>query len=492
MDRRTFLKGAALAGAAGLPGGWALLRPAGAPGATGAIGALRAATRGAVLVPADRGYAGARPGFNLRYEGNRPVAVLRAANEADVAAALRWAAAHRVRIAARSGGHSYAGYSTPTPAWWWTSRRCARCVWPRRGARGRRGADGGRACGDHAPGLVLPSGSCPSVGVSGLTLGGGMGLSGRAFGLMCDRLASARVVTPDGVVRHVAAVSDPDLFWALRGGGGGNFGIVTSFRFTPATARTAAWFMLRWPGAQAQEVLAAWLRWAPDTHRMLTSLCTLAAGGGGFTVTALGQFYGDEARLRRLLAPLLRVPGASLRTGTSGTFDLVRRWAGCLDLSTAECHTVGTRPGGAMQRDRFAAASGYLRDVPGAAGLRQLVRLAEARTAAGGALIFDAYGGAIRSPAPDDTAFVHRRERCCVQAYVGYGAGGQASADAWLAQARATLARVGSGFAYQNYIDPRQPGWAHAYYGANLARLQAVRRRVDPDGVLHFPQAIPA
>ncbi len=493
-DRRTFLRRAAVTAAAfAVPGTWELLRPPGALGAGGALRALDAATRGPLYVPGSKEYANARPGFNLAYDARRPRAILQPLDAADVAAAIRWADSHNVSIAARSGGHSYAGYSTPHNGLLVDLRRMRGVGMS--GGQLRVGA-GAQMIDVHAfltpRGLMLPSGSCPSVGVGGLTLGGGMGLSGRAFGLTCDRLRAVEIVTADGTPRRVDATSEPDLFWALRGGGGGNFGIATAFEFAPAAASSAAWFMMRWPWSQADEVLAAWLDFAPGTDRRLTSLCTLMAGGT-MAVTALGQFYGSESQLRTLIAPLRRVPGASLHTGTSGTMSLVRRWAGCLDKSVVACHTAGTRPGGTLGRERFAAASGYLRRAPTPAGVRRLTRLAELRHAQGmgGALIFDAYGGAINDVAADATAFVHRAELASVQAYAGYGPGGRARTNAWLAAVRSTLAAVGSGAAYQNYIDPNLTGWARAYYGANLDRLRQVRRRYDPGGVLGFAQAIP-
>ncbi|MCB9011853.1 MAG: FAD-binding oxidoreductase [Actinobacteria bacterium] len=488
MDRRSFLmRGGLGALALSLPG--VLETVSGAPGP---LTALARATDGPLLRPGSAGYRVAQPGFNLAYAGRRPLAILQPVNAGDVAEALRWAAERNVRIAARSGGHSYAGYSSPDRGLLVDLRRM-RGVRVLGNGHVRVGA-GAQLIDVHrvlsARGLTLPTGTCPSVGVSGLTLGGGYGLSSRMFGLLCDRLVAAEIVTPDGRRRRVDARHDPDLFWALRGGGGGNFGIVTAFEFAPAHARRAAWFLMRWPWEQAEEVLDVFLRLAPTTDRRLTALCTLSTAG---SVTVLGQYYGTEARMRSIIGPLRRISGASFSSGTSSTMELVQRWAGCLDRTVTECHTAGTRTGGQLPRERFAAASGYLRRVPNGAGIRRLTALIERRRAQGqgGALIVDAYGGAIADVAPTATAFVHRRELASVQAYTSFAAGREALARRWLADVRGVLADVGSGFAYQNYIDPRQPNWAHAYYGANLGRLADLRRIHDPDGVLRFAQAIP-
>lgn len=456
------------------------------------LGALDGATRGPLMLPGSSAYAGARPGFNLAYSAKAPLAILQPLDGNDVAAAITWVDTHNTLIAARSGGHSYAGYSTPHKGLLVDLRRMRSIAMTSRGTV-RVGA-GAQLIDVHqyltARGLILPTGTCPSVGVSGLTMGGGYGLSSRRFGLLCDRLRAVEIVTPDGKRRRVSATTEPDLFWALRGGGGGNFGIATAFEFAPVALKQAAWFMMRWPWSQAEEVLAAFLRFAPTTDRRLTCLASLSTGG---TVRVLGQFSGTETQLRALIGPMRRVPGASLSTGTASTMDLVRRWAGCLNITTTACHTAGTRPGGMLGRERFAAASGYLRDVPTASEIRRLTKLIELRSSQGqaGALLFDAYGGAIRDIAPAATAFVHRHELCSVQAYTGFGAGKGPLAQTWLSAVRTALAAVGSGSAYQNYIDPRQAGWAQAYYGANLPKLRALRTTYDPGHVFTFAQAIP-
>ncbi len=211
---------------------------------------------------------------------------------------------------------------------------------------------------------------------------------------------------------------------------------------------------------------------------------TLATGG---QVTALGQYRGSLAAMRRLLGPLTRVSGASLSSGADDWLALQRRWAGCAHLSGAECHTVGTRPGGTLPRADFAGGSDYFARTLPSAGRAAAIRALERRGGGSAALLFDAYGGAINRVRPRATAFVHRDQRCSVQ-YLAYGAAGPAAA--WVRGARRSLAPWASGEAYQNYIDPDLARWRHAYYGANLARLESVKHAVDPDRVFRFAQAI--
>ena len=141
-----------------------------------------------------------------------------------------------------------------------------------------------------AHGLTIPAGSCPSVGIAGHALGGGMGLAGRQFGLTADNLLSAQIVTADGRLRTASGKSNPDLYWALRGGGGGNFGVVTSLRFrTHPVPGTVSSFFVSWPWSRAADALAAWQAWAPHARSQLTSIFHLSGGHGVTSVNVTGR-----------------------------------------------------------------------------------------------------------------------------------------------------------------------------------------------------------
>lgn len=480
LDRRQFLVGTA--------GGAVLLRLPAEPAALSkrALRELRAAVRGRVVVP--RGSASLV--YNTRFDGRRPDAVVQVRDTADVAAAVRWANRFDVRVVARSGGHSYAGYCTTADG----------VVLDLSRLRGIRVSRGRVTVGPAAQlidvqraltrrGVTVPSGSCPTVGIAGLALGGGHGLAGRRFGLTSDNLLAARVVTADGRVRHVDADTNEDLLWALRGGGGGNFGIVTSLTLRTHRAAGAAYFFVSWPWSQAGEALAAWQRFAPEAPPALTSILSLSTTGAGSPrVSALGQYFGEVSALRRLVRPLTRVAGASLRTGSSSYFTMVLRWAGCLDGGLPACHR--------STRSSFYAKSDYFDEPLGPRGRAKMIDWIERRQRApslgSGALLLDAYGGALNRPAADATAFVHRDMLFSLQylAYFSGAAAGRASRR-WMNGAWRALRPHASGEAYQNYIDPDLDGWQRAYYGSNLARLREIKQRVDPDFRFRFPQAIP-
>ena len=441
--------------------------------------ALRSAVRGPVLLPGAPRYNNARLVYNTRFDGVRPEAVVQPLDTRDVQAVVRWADRFGVRLVARSGGHSYAGYSTTKGG----------VVVDLTRLRGIRVAGGKATVGAGAQlidvyarlarrGLLVPAGSCPSVGIAGLALGGGHGLSGRRYGLTCDNLLAATIVTADGRARHADADTNEDLLWACRGGGGGNFGIVTSLTFQAHRSRGGAWFFIRFPWSQAGEALAAWQRFAPHAPPALTSIFSLGTTGGvgSPSATSVGQYFGSEAALRRLIRPLTRVSGASLSTGSASTMGLVRRWAG------------------SAGRARFRAKSDYF-DEPLPSRARGLMidwieRRQRAPSQGSGALLLDAYGGAINRPSPGATAFVHRDMLFSLQYLTYFGSSGQA-ANRWINGVWRALRPFASGQAYQNYIDSQLTGWQRAYYGSNLARLRDIKGQVDPDFRFRFRQAIP-
>jgi FAD/FMN-containing dehydrogenase len=424
------------------------------------VRALRAAVKGPVHLPGEHGYNASRLLFNRRYDGVRPPAVVRVRDAADVRAVVRWADRFDVPLTVRAGGHAYNGASTSRHA----------VVVDVRALDGVRVHGGIATVGPGARNidvyaklarhhLTIPSGSCPTVGAGGLATGGGMGLAARHLGLTIDRARAYDVVTADGRKRHVSG--DDDLYWALRGGGG-SFGIVTAIYLRTHPVSRAAFFRVTFPAGSRAEALAAWDALAPKAPGRLTAILTLTATGA----SAFGQYFGSERALRRLVAPLARVPGASsLATGTQDYLALQRRWAGCADGGLAACH--------AYDRTTFAASSVYVSHKLSHAGRQAFLDAAET----GATLILDAYGGAINRVAPGATAFVHRRTRFSVQ-ILSYTS--LSTAKARVKAARRRIAPYGNGQAYQNYSDPDLSGARRAYYGANYARLVRIKTAVDP------------
>ena len=451
---------------------------------------LKDAIRGPVLTRDSPGFKAAAGVYNARFDHVNPRAVARPVDANDVAAALRWAGATDTRVAARSGGHGYAGYSSVQDGLV-LDLRGINSIKANPAAGTATVGPGARLIDMYAAlaryGVTIPAGSCPSVGVAGSALGGGMGFAGRSFGLTCDQLVAVKIATADGRLHNVDRRTDPDLLWALRGGGGGNFGIVTELTMrVHEIPRAASWFSVTWPWSRASDAIDAWQRWAPHAPDQLTSVMALDTRGSGPAIGVSGQYLGPVGDVRDRLAPILELPGAQLSSGQEDYLRLQFRWAGCRDQTEAWCHVEGTDPGARLPRASFYAKSDYVaRPIP-VAGRERLVSEMNARSSQPGsaAFLFDAYGGAINRVAPADTAFVHRDQLFSIQ-YLDYGRNPD-----WINSAHAAMRPYVSGQAYQNYIDPDLPHWQRAYYGVNYSRLAAIRRRIDPDHRFMFPQAI--
>lgn len=231
---------------------------------------LAARLHGTLVLPGDPAYGTAKQIGQARFDSVEPAAVAYCADEADVSLCLRYAQDHDLPIAVRAGGHSGGGYSTGTGLVIDVSRLDSAAVT----ADGRATFGGGTQLVDVtnavAPhGLAVSGGFCPTVSLGGFLQGGGIGLLTRHVGISSDKVTSARVVLADG--RTVTASPDEhdDLYWALRGGGGGNFGVVTSYTVQPVPLATLTLASLTWTFDRAVDLLDGWAHWLPDAPRTL-------------------------------------------------------------------------------------------------------------------------------------------------------------------------------------------------------------------------------
>ncbi len=374
---------------------------------------------GTLVVPGDASYANDALLFNELITSPQPSAIAYCANAADVQRCVAFARAHDVPLAARSGGHSYAGYSSSTGLVIDVSSLNGVSV-----ASGMQLATVGAGVQLidiynqlGSSGRLLPGGSCPTVGIAGLALGGGIGVFGRAYGMTCDNIASLDIVTADGSLRRCTPRSNSDLYWASRGGGGGNFGIVTSFTFTVHPIPSVTLFTLDWPWGEAATVLDAFLQWIPSAPNELWANCQLAANGSGGTgfLKVTGVFAGSTAACASALAPLLAAVGAAPSSRFVGPENYLQAMlieAGCENLTVAQCHLPSRNPGGTLSRSPFTAKSTYVNKAFPAAGTTAMIDAVEALgndvPGVGGGITFDSYGGVISQLAAGDTAFVHR------------------------------------------------------------------------------------
>ena len=477
------------------------LPPASDVPATADFTALAKHLTGAVLRPGDPGFAAAAQTFHTRFDAIVPRAIAQCASAADVQTAVQWAVAAQVPLRIRAGGHSYGGFCTD-PTALVVDVRALNTV--QLDVANRRLTIGAGALVIDAQAalwssdLALMTASCPTVGMAGLTLGGGYGLLSRQFGLTCDALVAVDIVLASGVLQHCTANANPTLFWACRGGGGGNFGVVTALTYALAPAGQTTTFSQTWAWTDAAAVLAAWQQWAPTTAPALTASCQLFAGGNGGaapTISVGGAFLGTPDALTPLLAQLqaLGAPPPLTHDVATGTYGQMAPALLDCDGVVAHCHLIGRSPAGQVPRGTYLAKSDYVKQLLPPAALTTLVAALDARAPSDqvAGIILDPYGGALATPAADATAFVHRDALFCCQ-YLAFGQPGSAltAEQTWLLATWQALRPFVSGQAYVNYIDPELAGWRAAYYGGNVAQLQAVKAAVDPGRVFDFAQAV--
>ena len=542
QGRRAFLRLAAAAGGAGLlsscsrdggtsaaaarASGTASTAGATADGAasSGTASGVRAAAPGAARSPSPADWTAlgrdlsgplVRPGessytvskrlFDPRFDSLHPAGIAYCRNPHDVATCLAFVRKFGIPVAARCGGHSYAGWSSGSGLVIDVTRMSGVNV---SGSTATVGA-GTRLIdfynGLAAHGRGVPGGSCPTVGIAGLTLGGGVGVVSRAYGLTSDNVKSLQIVTADGQVRTCNSSQNSDLFWACRGGGGGNFGVVTSFTFGTHPVGQIVLFFLSWPWSQAARVISAWQSWAPHAPDALWSNVHLAAAPGGSVPsiqvggTFLGSLGAAAAQLEKLYAAAGSHPSSPFMETTSWLHAMLVE-AGCASLTVNQCHLPTQNPAGKLARASEYAKSDFFTKPLSSHGIGTLLAGVESFQRAGGApgasggIAFDALGGAVNRVSPGATAFVHRNALFQAQYTTTWPVGAAAAAVArqhgWQQSFWQSMRPFASGQAYQNYVDPALTNWRQAYYGANLARLTQVKAKYDPNRVFRFPQAI--
>lgn len=498
--RRTFLRtagGAALL-ASLADAGWAQRALADCAGPTigdAAVVGFRKGLSGSVVFPNDPGYASARLLYNRRFVP-RPLMVVRASTDEDVVRTIAFARTHGMRLAPRSGGHSYIGASGSNGIMLDLSQLNG--VAHLGNGRFRIGAGTRlvRAYGELAcnGGWTLPAGSCDSVGFGGLALGGGFGYLQRTHGLTCDRVRAIRVVRADGSVVTASSDVEPDLFWAMRGGGGGNFGVATEFEVDAVPLRTIRVLGWRWPLAAADDALARFHATIASAqlpaHALSAVVFNIDTGAAAPACLGLVFSTGTAAEVEAAKDILVGRRGVPRIAGSDFGFE----------TATPACDPL--EPSGF---DYFKSKSSIAFAPPAPDTGARIIQWISARIADPAfnlgeyaSVNFLSLGGAVAEVAPDATAFPHRGGLSEIQ-YLGYWSGPSASKEAanlaWLrgmyaeVDPRVSLGGAGS---YVNYADDDLPAgsWPARYYGANYARLQAVKRAVDPTDFFRGPQSV--
>jgi len=333
-----------------------------------------------------------------------------------------------------------------------------------------------------AQGLALQAGSCPTVGVSGHLTGGGHGLLARSHGLTCDALVEATLVDAQARVLHANAQSEPNLYWACRGGGGGSFGIATEFKIKVFPLNSVVVFGVSWKlsKANAAQLFAAWQDWAPNALSNITSIMKVGSAGNDLiTMRCIGQSVGDESEVRNELRRLttLLAPSSALSMQTLAFLDAVKHFAGPL----------------AYESLLMKAKSDYVLTRLGANGIAAMMAALAPIAPGSMVLLCDSYGGKIADIAPNATAFPRRiGTQYCIQYFSSWGrAADTATHLVQIARVFAAMRPFMPGASYVNYCDLDLDDYASAYWGNNLARLVAVKQQYDTGNLFHHAQSVP-
>ena len=447
---------------------------------------LREAVRGNVVTPADAGYVEASHAWNGAYDGRRPALIVQCTGAADVIAAVGFARGNHLDIAVRGGGHSVAGLST-------VDGGIVIDLGPMSDvtvdAEAKRASVGGGAVWadvDHetqAHGLATTGGLVSTTGVAGFTLGGGIGWTMRKFGLACDNLAGADVVTADGRLVHCSETENPELLWGLRGGGG-NFGIVTRFELDlhPLGPMIYAGPVF-YPADAARDLLVAFREWAAETPDEVTGVVNLTSAPPLPVIP-------EEWHGKKVVAFI----AASTGPVDSGA-GLVRR---VRDVAEPIADLLGPMPYGVLQslldplwpkgiHAYFKAAN--------VSGLDDglVDRLCAVHLEAPGPqceIHVHQMGGAVGRVADDATAFPERSMPYVVNAVTGYQDpdAGDAHRD-WARAVADAAGDAATGRAYVNFLGEKED--ARAAYGEDkYARLAALKDAYDPTNVFALNQNI--
>jgi FAD/FMN-containing dehydrogenase len=441
------------------------------------------------LRPGDPGFAALALPYNLRKAYVMPAGIARCRSAKDVATSIRWARRYHFPLIARSGGHSAGDYSVTTGLMIdtklmnQTSFNSSTRIATVGGGTLNAGVYEALSQND----VTITHGRCPTVGAAGFLLGGGIGFNIRRLGVGSDALVASQIVTADGDIVTLSERQNPGLFWACRGGGGGNFGINTSF-----SVRT-------WPVPDS--ITAAKVPWETDTDKVVPALLgalyespvrlgtwtTLSAvtpqqraEGKDVTVYFEGQLVGTPAEMKKILAPVYAVAQPA-----KSEIEEMSYWDAQEFFSDVQAPTEFQNRGfyfsGPVSEGAISTMLYWLRRWPGTS---VYARVSFLRT-----------GGEANAVPSNATAFVHRDNEWYMLWYLKWGRDDSARTVAanlaWLSAFYDAMARYTIPQAYQNFVDPSLTDYLQQYYATNLPRLQQVKASVDPTRVFNFPQAIP-
>ncbi|MFG1805343.1 FAD-binding oxidoreductase [Streptomyces sp. NPDC049040] len=461
---------------------------------------------GRLVLPSDADYTTAKQLYLAQFDDIHPRAIAYCTSPEDVSLCLRYAQDQDLPLAVRSGGNCAGGYSTKQNSLVIDVSKMNEVSLGRHGARLGAGAElVDITDGLSREGLSIADGYCPTVAAGGFLTGGGVGPFTRSMGIAADSVTSAKVVLADGRIVTASPHEHSDLFWALRGGGGGNFGIVTSYEVTPTPLTDLDTCTLIWPYDQAVDLFDGWSKWQADVPWTIGSaflITLLDAAPGNVPVVSIflgcvdtsGVLAGEVERLISAVGK----PPVQRRPVKAPYKDIMMGFYVCDDKTVEQCHRTGTVGGGLVPRMGYGIWRSRLFSEPlPHEGWTKVVEVFDKDRLAGQMrqLQVVTMGGRANTVARDATAFVHR-DTIFSAAFLASNAEGHtsdeavASAEKFADDGFNAVDPYSNGETYLNFYDPRLPDWERSYYGSNYPRLQRIKRSYDPHNVFRHAQSV--
>jgi hypothetical protein len=451
---------------------------------------------GRLVRPDAPSYAALATPRNLRFAAMMPQAVALCRDADDIATAISWARRTQTPFAIRGGGHNYADASSSRGLIISTRRMTKISVDDRKlqAQAGVLNSDVARVLPQAGTGtLMLPGGTCPNVGIAGLTLGGGIGPNAPWAGLTADHLRQATMVTATGDVVVASGRRNSDLFWALRGAAGGNFGVVTDMTYdlVEIPVPRATTFLLEYQVGGTNDLATAtalaWQQIRRTNAELVGGTWTMSASTGGVRARVRAQVLLPEDQARDFMAPLLSLPSARQEI-------VERSW-----WETYEWYrTPISPPSSFWDRSLFVEQDLDSIAVERLAGVMQ--RFPAMLADSGSVSSYGWVGGRVSDPAPQSSAYVHRAATALLVMSAGWSSPDSSKTSPapvpagirdWMQELWETAYPSSNGQSYQNFPDPELANPLAAYYGVNLQRLTQVKRAWDPQDVFTYAQGIP-
>lgn len=468
-------------------------------------GQLRRHLEGDVVLPSDQAYASAKQGVLVELDSVKPQGIVYCETPRDVSTAIKFAGDNDIAVHTRSGGHSLAGWSTGQGMVLDVSR-LNRVSVGHHTVRLGPGVQSIDALATLKPyNRQIITGTCATIRQGGYISGGGIGFQVRKFGVASDRLVSARMVLSNGRIVRASEGMHSDLFWAIRGGGGGNFGVAVDFEVRPVSAPRMVSFDTFWPWDKAQEIITAWQEWCSSgSNNLGSTLTVLLSDGAPGKVPIIrihGAYHGPLSEFEQALNELAAEAGATpgLRNVQELAYaDAMKALYGCEQFTVQECHRVGSNPDAKIRRTPFLRERTRLLDRPtGSSGVADLLAAFEANRRPGHItyLYFTALGGVANEVPRAQTAYVHRGAEFFVACATLLSDGQPPAEEAeaamvWPIHAFNVIDPLSSGESYLNFPNPDLGDWRQAYYAENYSRLVSVKRRYDAPDFFRHPQSI--